>query len=164
MRPAFTLIELLIVVALIGGTMAAVTQLLATTIAGTSKSRSLQQVKENGQFAISQIQRTVTRASSVTSCGSDDLSVVVPEASGDTYVDTNYAYVRDGVTSQLKLNNFVLVDQELDVTALTCAQTGGSGGEPPFIQVSLTLQKAGLGVKEAAVAQTFETTVLLRTY
>lgn len=167
MKRGFTLLELLMVVGMLGLIMVAITQLLASVLSGSGKSSAVQAVKENGQFALSTLEKTVRRAKSITTCSGGTVTVVVPEISGDvTYTfgwvgSPTYRLTRTttppGTASDL-------VDTNVRVTSFSCSLTAGTPGSPAVVSISMTLDKPSLSVDQSASAQTFTSSVSLRTY
>lgn len=158
MKKGFTLLELLMVVSLLGLIMITVTGLLGTIFSGSGKSRALQSVKQNGQFAVSAMERTARRAKTLTTCSEGTLTVIVPETIGDV----TYTFDRSGST--LRRNGINLVNSDVRVTGFSCSLTASAPGNPAIIKITLTLDKPSSTPDETAVAQTFATTVSLRTY
>jgi prepilin-type N-terminal cleavage/methylation domain-containing protein len=158
MKKGFTLLELLMVVSLLGLILITVTGLLGSIFSGSGKSRALQIVKQNGQFTLSTMERTARRAKTLTACSGGTLTVIVPETGGDV----TYTFDRSGNT--LRRNGINLTGANVRVTGFTCLLTPAAQGNPAVIKIILTLDKPSLTPDETAIAQTFETSVSLRTY
>lgn len=158
MKKGFTLLELLVVVSLLGLMLISVTGLLGSIFSGSGKSQALQAVKQNGQFALSTMERTTRRAKNLTTCAGGTLTVVVPETVGDV----TYTFDRSGDT--LRRNGVNLVSSDVRVTGFSCSLTQPASGNPAVAKITLTLDKPSQTLDQQAVAQTFETTVTLRTY
>lgn len=167
MKRAFTLIELLIVVTILGGILVAITQLLATSLSGSGKSQALQLVKENGQFAISVIEQTSRRAERITACTTagttGTLAVAVPESSGTV----TYTFQGGGggaLTKDSGSGTVNLISSDVRVVSFSCSQPAESAGNPMLATLSLVLDKPSSDVDRSVVSQTFQTTISLRTY
>lgn len=158
MKSGFTLLELLAVVGILSFILIATTQLLSSTLAGSGKSNSLQLVKQNGQFALSTMERTVRRAKTLTTCSGGTLTVTVPETTGDVI----YTFKLNGTT--LERNDIKLTDADVRVTDFSCSLTPAAVGNPAVVDLSLTIDKLGLSVENSVVNTTFNTSVSLRTY
>lgn len=161
-RTGFTLLELLVVVGIIGFILIVIVQLFGFTLSGSSKSRVLASLKEDGQFALSNMERAVRRAKQVQTCSGSTLTVVVVEMVGGLPVDTTYAYTLTG--AKILLNGTALTSAAADVVSFTCTLIAASQGKPAVVTLTLTLQKMSASIDEQALAQTFQTSVSLRSY
>lgn len=176
-KPGFTLLELLIVVAILGMVMVGVTQMLATTLSGAGKSNALQSAKENGQSIMATMERIVRRAKQVNTCtggmGNGTLEVVVAEDSGDvTYSftkpggQTQFFYYNDGLGG----GDINLLSDGTYIQSFSCGrieyfQAGNPGpGKPVVLTLSLNLYKSAASAEDQVLNQSFYTTVSLRTY
>lgn len=168
----FTLIEILIVVSLLGIIMIAITQLLAGVLTGSAKANASQMVKENGQFAISTIERSLRNAASVSACNTV-LNYSVIDDSAGTPVTTSYQYSLDSTPTRLKLTQTVaagtpivsyLTNADLNVNTFSCVPSPSAPGQPAVYKILLTISKPNSSIEQSIVQQTFETTVSLRTY
>lgn len=163
-RLGFTLIELLVAVALTGIVMIGVTELLAATVTGTWKSMALQIVKENGQFALGTMERTVRRAKNVTICSSNLLVVDVYELG----TLATYTFWRFGSlllrSDTWGLTNVPVVGTDVSVDSFSCVLTPATADGPAVVKLQLDLSKTVTGTDVSASSRRFETTVSLRTY
>lgn len=176
MKLGFTLIEILVVVSLLGVVMIAITQLLAGVLTGSAKANASQMVKENGQFAISTIERSLRNSTSVTDCSGSypNLRYSVIDSSTGTDVTTLYSYViESGPPDRLYQSKKIdaddwthsyLTNADLNVDAFSCDESPGAPGQPAVYKISMTISKPSSLVEQNIVQQTFETTVSLRTY
>lgn len=164
LRKGFTFIEVLVVVSMLGVIMVSLTQLLAGMLSGTSKTTALQLVKENGQFAIHTIGRTVRRARIVSVCDNGSVTVIVPEEGGRT----TYQFRHEGTqilrTESAGGTDVPLLDAGVEAASFSCTQTVGTPTTPAIVALSITLRKPSLFLDDAAVTQTFQTSVSLRSY
>lgn len=92
----FTLIELLIVVAIIASIVAIAVGIVSSTLRGTNKTNVINKVRENGNYAISQMARTIKYAKSFAGASTTgglpwDCQVVPP---GPPPPPIQYKYVR----------------------------------------------------------------------
>lgn len=161
-KPGFTLLELLAVVGILSFILIAATQLLGSTLAGSSKSNSLQLVKQNGQFALSTMSRLVRLAKSVTVCAGSDLQFLVSESGADVAYrfdlgGTRLRKTRSGQVSWVTEDN-------VRVNFFSCSLTPGSAGNPALVTLRLTISKPGISVENSVVNTDFNTTASLRTY
>lgn len=166
MMRGFSLIELLIVVALLGIIMVGVSQLLVTTLSGTSKATASQLVKENGQFALGTMERTVRRARRVTTCAGPTLIIDVPDTAG-TVVTYTFQQSGSQLTRRVNTEDTVSLVSTPDVTvdSFLCTFTQATANNPSIVKLELNLSKSATGATDLRVlSQRFETTVSLRTY
>jgi len=70
-KRGFTLVELLVVVAVFGSIMAIVIGVVTSTLRGANKSRTISKVRENGNYAIFQISRTIKYAKTIDGASMD---------------------------------------------------------------------------------------------
>lgn len=160
------MIELLVVISLLGLVLAGVSELLSTTLSGTAKSSSLQSVKENGQFAMTTIERTVRRANDVTSCSSGPtggVGVTLRELGGSF----TYTFQLSG-SALLKYDSssgetVPLLGSDVEVDDFFCELTPRTALTPELLKLRLTVSKPGF-FDTQALGQTFETSVQLRSY
>lgn len=161
-RKGFTLLELLMFVSLMGLILVAITQVLGATLAGSGKSQGMQQVKQNGQFAISTMSRLLRQANDVTACAGSQLDFTVLE-NGST---STYRFE----TSALRISktyNAVqswLTDDGVEVTNFICALTSPGNGQPAIVNLSFNAGKPGLSVENIIANINFRDSVSLRNY
>lgn len=161
-KKGFTLLELLMFVALVGLILVGITQILGATLAGSGKSQSLQQVKQNGQFSMSTISRLLRQANSVTVCGAGqlDFSVLESGATATYRFDTSSLRIRktyNGVQSWL-------TDDNVEVSSFICNMTAPGSGQPAVINLSFSVRKAGLSVESIIANINFKDSISLRNY
>lgn len=144
-RFAFTLIELLMVVAILGLVMVAITQLLARVISSSGKSAATQSVKENGQFAISTMEKTVRKAKSV-GCSGTPLSGIVTAIVPETAGDVTYTFARSGTTLAKTVNppnppnsTSGLTDPNIQVGSFSCALTPATSTASATVSIELII-------------------------
>lgn len=161
-RQGFTLLELLVFVALTGLILVGITQVLGSTLAGSGKSQGTQQVKQNGQFAMSTISRLLRQANDVTFCSGSQLDFTILENnSTSTYrFETNSSRIRktyNGVQSWL-------TDDGVAVTNFGCNLTSPGDGQPAIVNLSFNVGKPGLSVENIIANINFRDSVSLRNY
>lgn len=150
----FTLIEMLVSIAIIITTTTVVVAILASSFTGITKSAVSEDVRQNGNGALSRISRTIQFAESFQGISSDDLSYEADCTSGgggETYryvrVRTNSQIVKMSCTdSDIMLGGASLIDKSRvsvieDSCSFTCIQE--SEIVPPVIGISFGLFKAG---------------------
>ncbi|MBI5356873.1 hypothetical protein HZB78_04695 [Candidatus Collierbacteria bacterium] len=161
-RKGFTLLELLVFVSLVGLILIGITQVLGATLAGSGKSQSMQQVKQNGQFAMSTLTRLLRQANEVTVCGAGQLDFSVLEnGSTATYrFETNSLRIRKTYNS---IQSWV-TDDNVEVTGFSCSLTSSGNGQPGIINLSFNVSKPGLSVESIIANINFKDSVSLRNY
>lgn len=167
MRQGFTLLELLVFVALAGLILVGVTQVLGSTLAGSGKSQGLQQVKQNGQFALSTISRLLRQANNITACANGNLQFVVSENGADvTYTfQINSQRLKRTRNDGIPVDSFVTdTDDQIRVADFTCNLTPASNGQPAIVNLSFNVNKPGLSVENIIANINFRDSVSLRNY
>jgi len=157
----FTLIELL-VIATIGVliTIGAINLFFSTILAG-GKSTALNEVKQNGDYAITQIERVIRNAKSINPATCPGNSLELEATDGSSVVISNNSkqitIKNEAVTSG---NNFLVT---ADIS-FVCHYSSGTG--PPLVEFSFTLQKGEDGVSRESdiVIVPFQGRALLRQY
>jgi prepilin-type N-terminal cleavage/methylation domain-containing protein len=167
----FTLLELLIVVSLVVILMLSATSLFLTFLIGNSKSNAIQTVKNEGTYALSQMEFLIRNAiniapnSSDVSCGEDMNEFVIVSIDGNS--TTFFAEEDNGVDKIASNSGVYLTSDEVELVAgpeFDCAQASGSNQS--YVNVSFTLRKGSPGVDQATeiVEQQFETSVNIRSF
>ena len=170
MHLGYTLIELLTVVTLLTVIVVAITELLGASLSGAGKANALRVIKENGDFALSFMERTAKRATQLVDCSTGTLSVIVPEQIAGTTVDTTYTFQQSGTKLTMTVDppatTSDLTTSDVTVTGFSCIQAASSPGNPEIVRLVLTLQRQTQTVlpKEQVATQTFETSLTLRSY
>ena len=161
-KKGFTLLELLMFVSLVGLILIGITQVLGATLAGSGKSQSMQQVKQNGQFAMSTMTRLLRQANEVTVCGAGQLDFSVLENGVTaTYIfETNSLRIRKTYNGVLSW----VTDDTVEVTNFTCSLTSPGNGQPAIINLSFNVSKQGLSVESIIANVNFKDSISLRNY
>jgi len=162
-RQGFTLLELLVFVALAGLILVGITQVLGSTLAGSGKSQGLQQVKQNGQFAMSTISRLLRQANNVTTCVNGNLQFTISESGADV------VYLFDLVGNRLRKTRDItqvswLTDDGVQVANFACNLTSPGDGQPAIVNLSFNVGKPGLSVENIIANINFKDSVSLRNY
>lgn len=156
----FTLIELLIVVVLSGLLILAAVSLFFTSIVGNEKTSASLLVKQNGDYAITQMGRLIRNARSAT-CPAADTLVLAGNDGGSTTLTVQTV----GTVNKIASNSGYLTGNDVSVTSgtLQFSCLNPTDGSPSFVRVSFTLQKGASGDRGYA-SLPFSTSVGLRTY
>lgn len=171
---AFTLIELLVVIGVFLAVAAVVGGILFSTLRGSQKSTTIDTVRENGNFALSTMTKTIRGAKSVTwarsggGCPSPGI-----RASGE-YLDI---LSQDNQTISFQCGTVLSPDDigyftsswaslintaavKIGSCSFTCTK---AEGEPPVVKIKFTLTQAGTSTfAEQTSAVDFDTSVTLR--
>jgi Tfp pilus assembly protein PilW len=164
-RQGFTLLELLVFVALAGLILVGITQVLGSTLSGSGKSQGLQQVKQNGQFALSTISRLLRQANNITACSNGNLQFAVSESGADV----TYTFQIDSQRLKRTRNDGIPVDSfvtddQIRVADFTCNLIPASNGQPAIVNLSFNVDKPGLSVENIIANINFRDSVSLRNY
>ncbi len=161
-RQGFTLLELLMFVGLVGLILVGITQVLGATLAGSGKSQGMQQVKQNGQFAMSTISRLLRQANSVTACaaGQLDFSILESGTTATYRFETNSSRIRKTYNGVLSW----VTDDGVEVTGFNCSLTSPGSGQPAIANLSFNVSKPGLSVESIIANINFKDSISLRNY
>lgn len=159
----FTLIELMVVVILAAILVVTAVSLFFTVITGNEKTAAALSVKQNGDYAISQMSRLIRNSRSAT-CSSNPSALTLVGNDGGTTILSAVQY--NPVTYQIASNSGFLTDSSVSVASsglitLTCVNL--TDGTPSYVTVSFTLEKGAVGDRDY-VSVPFSTSVGLRTY
>ncbi len=168
-KRGYSLIELVMVVGLVAILAITSTQLLLTSLSGSSKASVLATLKQNGDYAIGIMERVLRDAIAVECLTGDQL--LVTDANGTTafMVEDDSSLVppvsRVASNSAASPNNY-LTGEKIQASNFQCLRIPGTVGNPDVVLVSfrLTLGRPGVDRTSEVVQETFETRVSLRTY
>ena len=157
-RAGFTLIELLVAIGIMGIVGGIATIILFTTLQSAGKSDIMREVKQNGSFALTIMERMVRNATAIVSdCPQTGSSLTIENPDGQT-TTFSLSGIQIASTGGMLTNNKVAVNN----LSFTCSRTSG---RPDVVAISFTLSQAGSTTRPEEQAQmTFQTTVSLRTY
>lgn len=161
----YTLMELLVSVALIALISITVSVLLFTSLKGSSKAAGLAIVKQNGDHASGVLQRLLRDARSVVCAdlaGNDELQIT------DINGTTTFLVEKDAndIDRLASSSGVYVTSEQLTVSDFDCTQISGVEGVPDIILVEfrLTLGEPSIDRPEEIATERFETRVSLRTY
>jgi len=156
-KTGFTLIEILVVVGILGIIAAISTNMFFSVLQASTKTRVLSEVKQNGDYALNVMERTIRNAKSVTSNG-NSITIVNPDDSSTTFSCSNGNLTLDGASL---ISNKVEV-QDCSVFSVV---PGEEGVSPAVVTIDFTLSQAGTAARpEEQAAIDFGITVTLRNY
>jgi len=164
-RSGFTLIEIIVVVGILGIIMIMGSNLFFSILRGSTKTKILQLVKQNGDYAISVMGRMIRNARSVSGSGSS-ITIVNPDGRPTTFscsdLDANGA-------NEISSNSARLINDEVKVIN-NCSNVfsviaGEVGTRPDVVTINFTLSQAGVTTRpEERASVNFQTTISLRNY
>ena len=169
----FSLIEMLIVMMIFSILAVLATSSLATSLNGTRKSESLGHVRENIEYAMSIMERSLRAAKDLDCDASSSTRIVYKTANNieasfeivDCFIPPNdrgnIASASGGISRNLVIEDDVMVVCGLLNSRFTCNQ--GISGKPDSVTIRITaedIEAQGAG----AVSYSSETQILLRNY
>lgn len=167
-RSGFTLIELLVASAIIITATTVVVAILASSFRGVNKATFSEEVRQNGNSAISRMSRMLQFAESFQDSSTDGLNYAPACIQG-----TNYQSLRvksGGLLRTLSCQNLSLDSSPLIDTAkvkvvagscrFTCQQA--SSGDTPIIGINFDLSEANSTSPDKTATIKFSTTVKMR--
>lgn len=163
-QAGYTLIELLLYIAMVGVLLAAVTAFFGITTDARIKNQSMTEVNEQGVFALDMIAQTVRNGTSLSSpaagASGSQLTLTVPTgALSPTVFDVSGGVLRikEGAGGVVAITNSKVQVTSLTVTNLTRSGTGG------IVRISLTLSRRNTaGANAYDYTKTFTTSVGVR--
>lgn len=156
-KSGFTLIEMIVVVAILGMVAIFGSNMLFTILKGSLKTKVLSEVKQNGTFAISTMERMIRNAKELVSCDSGSVKIKNPDDFETTFVCSDTA---------ISSNSAALTSSNVKVDSCAFACSLGTAGIlPSTVGINFTLSQVGAATrKEEKALVKFQTTVSLRNY
>jgi len=167
--PGFTLIELLVVVAILATVGMVTATAFFQALKGASKAELTKQVKQEGDFAISVMERMIRNAKSVDCTGSfgDSLRITNQDGNQTTFHCCSVSSLIASESGTLTCGEARLTSSKVVVSSycnqfIRCTQTGSA---PPVVEIRFSLSQLGSSARpEERASMDFQTTVSLRTY
>lgn len=170
-QKGFTLLEILVVVGVLGVVAVIGSNLLFTTLRGSTKARVLVEVKQNGNYAMEVMERMIRNARSLKSqcqSGMTEFRIENPDLGKTTFacLDVGMADPRISSGSGSPLSYVRLTNDKVKVDSCTFdCQRGEKGIRPDTITINFTLSQAQASSRPERQARVdFKTTVTLRNY
>ncbi len=163
----FTLIELLVAMGILGivGGMSSI--ILFTTLKSASKSDIMREVKQNGDYSLSVMERMIRNASMVTPCPgvANALTVSNPDGQKTTFAKQNVAVGSITVSKIASNSGSFLTNNNVSLVGDISFNCTKPVSAPAFVSISFTLSQAGTTTRvEEKATVYFHTSVSLRTY
>lgn len=158
----FTLVEIVVCVALLSIVVTLITQVLFTTTHVNTKTKILTDIKQNGNFAIDIISRMVRSANSIQCNPGPPPVALITNPDGNV---TTITCISDG--NVMRISSESAHQAYLTPATVTCSSLAFScqpaAGIQTTLTVSFTLQQAGVaGSAYEANSSSFQSTVSLR--
>jgi prepilin-type N-terminal cleavage/methylation domain-containing protein len=163
-QTGYTLIELLLYMAIVGILLSAVSAFFGVTADARIKNQSVNEVNSQGTYALDYMAQTIRNASSITSpaaAGTDtQLTLVVPTSSLSPTVfnlSSGVLQVKEGTAAAVALTS-----SRVQVTSMTIKNLTRSG-TTGCVQISLTIARVNANNRnEYDYTRTFTTTATVR--
>jgi prepilin-type N-terminal cleavage/methylation domain-containing protein len=160
-QKGYTLIELLLYVALVGVLLSAITAFFGIAAEARIKNQTINEVNEQGAYAMEYMARITRSATNISSPAAaatgSSLTLVVPTATLSPTVlsvTNNVLYIKEGTGATISLTTSKVKVDALNITNLT------RSGTSPIVQISLTLSRVNaLSRNEYDYQRTFTTSV-----
>ena len=164
LQNGFTLIELLVVMSILVIVGVIIAAILINTLRGSSKATILTDVKQNGNYALSQMVQNLRNATSInlTPCGNPSTAVQSITSTQVNNIQTTFdcsgSTITSNGTSLLDTTKVQLVPSSCSIV---CSQQ--SATDYPVIQIQFSLaQKSTSTFVEQTASLSFQTSVVLR--
>ena len=160
LNKGFSLIEMLVVVAVFSVIAVIATQSLTTSLRGTRKSESLGHVRENVEYAMNVIERSLRGAKELDCPSSSGSKLEYFTSSGaSAYFECSAEHIASNSAAAVITSN--------DIRVINCGTVfmcvSSIGGVPGYVNISVTAQESDIQGAESA-EYTSSTRILLRNY
>ncbi len=157
----YSLVELMVVVVLLAVLVTTMVGLFLTTLTSGGKANSLARIKEEGDYAMSTMERLIRSGSNADCTAADELTVT--ELS-DAPSAPSSIYNRDGTRLRIRTNGStgptrLITSDNVIVTSLTFNCTEGTGfNQGDMVTIEFVMRAAG----DLQTTETFNSRVVLR--
>jgi len=164
-KNGFTLIEIMIVVGILGIIAVVGSGTFFSILRGSNKTKTLQMVKQNGDYAISVMERMIRNARVLINptTNSTVSSITIKNPDGSTTI-----FSCGGNPATIASNGASLLSNEVrvnDCNNIFNVSVGQPGIKPPAVKINFSLSPAVSSSKPEEQAEVnFQTTVTLRNY
>ncbi len=163
-KTGFTLIEVLMVVFVMGTVLVVSGNLFFSVLKGASKTELTKQVKQNGDYALGVMERSIRNAKSIKTCSSVNLMIINQDGSETEFkplAENDVVKIASG-SSALTGKDVTLGQNYPGSLYFDCDSISLT---PPKVTVSFTLRQKGASTRpEEQASLSFQETISLRTY
>jgi len=166
----FTLVEILVAISVLAIIMVVGSNMFFTILKGTSKTKVLTEVKQNGDYALNVMGRMIRNGKiGAGECGEnpDQITITNPDNGITTFHCCGNPPMVASKSGSLTCEQARLTSNKVQVSSscddfISCTPTVGG---PPVVTINFTLQQAGTASRpEEEATVSFQTTVVLRNY
>jgi len=167
-KNGFTLIEIMIVVGILGIIAVVGSGAFFSILRGSTKTKTLQMVKQNGDYALSVMERMIRNARELADPSESSIvsSITIKNPDGGI---TTFSCESDSEPPTIASNGASLLSSEVRVSDVECnifeVTQGQKGIRPPIVKINFKLSPAVTSSRPEDQAEVnFQTTVTLRNY
>ena len=145
LNKGFTLIEMIVVIALLLLILMVSIELNNSIIKGSMKSEITKDLKQSGNYALSVMDRAIRNANGIESCTTNMTSISLSNNDGSV---ASYTFTADNIASSganLLGSGYTIVTPG-DASSFNCVSTEGS---PPIVTIKFTLEKGSASTRSA---------------
>lgn len=160
LKAGYTLIEVMTVAGIMALFSLTIIGMFLATLRGGTKSQVIQQVHQNGDFALKTMARMVRASTEVLSCGSD-ISIINPDGGS-----TEFSLVEDSGVERIASNSSrFLTGIDFEVSGLSFSCYNGDLGNQ-VVTIEFTIMAGGASGSQAQekLTQEFATSISTRQY
>lgn len=162
-QQGFTIIELLVAIAIFGIAIVAATNLYFTSLKTKKRTESLYTVRQTGDYALSVMVNMIRNARSIESACNGESSSTITITNPD-FGQTEFSCSGNQISS----NSAALTPLPSDFSIQGCSSAficnNNQQGQPPVITINFTLIKGTIAEPLGYASHNFKTTVSLRSY
>ncbi len=159
-KNGFSLIEMLVVMAVFAVLTVVMTQVLFVTIRGAKKSDATVRVRQNLESAVGSMERQLHNAVDIPECPNPDpLTLTLEDING---AGTTFSCINIGSSGYIASNSARLTAADIVITACSFTCSGG-GSTPKSVVLNITAEDA-VGVGSEKAAMSISDRVSLRSY
>lgn len=168
-QKGFTIIEIIVVIGILGIIAAVGTNMFFTVISGSTKSKNLTTVKQNGEYALSVMERMIRNSSDVITntdgqiCESGMTKIKIINSDKE---EIEFAFIDLGGNSYIASNSSRITSDQVKVTSgvFNCSSTGDFNPKTIVIDFTLDQNISPTPRIEEEATMDFRMTVGIRNY